>query len=222
MSSIKLSERTTVLLANAASISPSIVLQPGKMLRTISDSSSILMMAKIEEEFPHEFPILDISKLLSILKLKNFKTCDLEFGPDKVTLKGEKVEATFWRSAKELVTIPQEGLELDEINYQAEITHEQLSEFIRACSVLGHKLAKLVNAGGKTFLVGTNPEIDNSNDYTLELGETDLGDCSLMVEVSNIKVVDGNYTIKACHEQQVVNMVSADASINYYIGMHLE
>ncbi|AFX93546.1 DNA polymerase processivity factor [Serratia phage phiMAM1] len=222
MSSIKLSERTSVLLANAATISPSIVLQPGKFLRTISDSSSILMIAQIEEEFPHEFPILDISKLLSILKLKNFKTCDLDFTTDKVVLKGDKVEATFWRSAKELTTLPPDGLVLENQDYQAEISHDQLSEFIRACSVLGHKIAKLVNSGGKSYLVGTNPEIDNSNDYTLELGETDMGDCSLMVEVGNLKVVEGNYTIKAYAETQVINLVSADASINYYIGMHLD
>lgn len=222
MSSIKLSERTATLLANAATISPSIILQPGQMLRTVSDSATILMFAKIEEEFPHEFPILDISKLLSILKLKNFKTCDLEFGPDKVVLKGDKTEATFWRSAKELTALPPEGLVLDSVDYQAEITHEQLSEFIRACSVLGHKIAKLVNKGGKTLLVGTNPEIDNSNDYQVELGETDLGDCDLLVEVGNLKVVDGNYTIKASSEMQVINLVSADNSINYFIGMHLE
>ncbi|AIM51751.1 sliding clamp DNA polymerase accessory domain protein, partial [Dickeya phage phiDP23.1] len=63
MQEITLSERTLQLLANFETINPSIVLTPGKMLRSINDSSTVIAVAQIEEEFPFEFPILDLTKL---------------------------------------------------------------------------------------------------------------------------------------------------------------
>lgn len=218
--STKLSARTLSLLSNFASISPSIVLQPGKVLRTVSDSFTIIAMADIEEDFPIEFPILDVTKLLAVLKLKNFKECELEFEEKKLSLKGDKVSLTYWASAKELTTPPPSDIVLENICFQAEIKAEELTEFTRACSVLGHKTANLKIVGGKTFIVGTTPELgEGSNDYCSELGESELADCVFALDVSNMKMIDGNYIIKASTETQVASFESQDGTLKYYVGM---
>jgi len=221
MSSIKLSSRTVGILQNFSSISSSIVLQPGKRLCTISESQTLIAMADIEEDFPSEFPILDVSKLLSIMKLKSFKECELDFQDKRIILRGDKAEMQFWASAKELTTPPPEDLQMPSIEFQAEVQADQLSEFIRVCSVMSHKTAMLVNKAGKTFLIGTTSELENSNDYTLELGETTLGDCEFPMDVSNFKMMESPYIIKTCEEMQVACFESTDGSAKYYVGMQL-
>lgn len=220
--SIKLSQRTLNLLQNFASISPSIVLQPGKKLRVVSDAGTIIASADIEEDFPNEFPVLDITKLLSILKVKSFKDCQLEFTDKKITLKGEHTELAFWASAKELTTIPEQDIVLPSINFQAEVSADTLDEFIRISSVLSHKTAKLVAESGKTYLVATTPELENSNDFRVELGETSLPDSVMPLDVFNMKMMSSGYIIKTCAEQELASFESTDGSLKYFVGQQLE
>lgn len=220
--SLKLSERTLQLLQNFEGICPSVVLQSGKVLRTINDSSTVIAIAQIEEDFPFEFPIMDMGKLLSILRLPNFKACELDFTADMITIRGSNAEVNFWRSAKELAAVPPDELTTDTVVFQATITAEQMKEFTRACSALGHKTARLVNKGGKAMMVGVTTTLDNSNNYTLHLGETALGDCCVNLDVGNLKFVESEYTVSADNDQQIVHFQAKDATLNYFVGMQLE
>lgn len=220
--SITLSPRTIALLHNFAGISPSIVLQPGKKLRVISDAGTLIGVADIEEEFPNEFPVLDITKLLSILKVKSFKECQVEFTNEKITLRGEHTELSFWASATELTPMPAADIPLQEVSFQAEVSAETLDEFIRIGSVLSHKTAKLVIESGKTYLVATTPELANSNDYRVQLGETDKPDCVMPLDVSNLKMMSSNYVIKCDPASQLACFESSDGSLKYYVGQQLE
>ncbi|EDW4917958.1 hypothetical protein AU913_002163 [Salmonella enterica subsp. enterica] len=222
MQEITLSERTLQLLANFETICPSIVLAPGKKLRTVNDSSTVIAIADIDEDFPFEFPILDLTKLLAIQRLPSFKGGKIEMSEDHILLKGENSQLQFWRSAKELTVVPADSIELTSVEFEATVTPEKMKELTRACSTLGHKTVRLVASGGKTRLVGTTTTIDNSNDYTVELGETTLGDFAMPVDVVNLKMIEGNYVIRACAEMQLVNFQSADGTINYYVGMQLD
>lgn len=222
MQEITLSERTLQLLANFETINPSIVLTPGKMLRSINDSSTVIAVAQIEEDFPFEFPILDLTKLLAIQRLPSFKGGKAEFHQDYILLKGENSQLQFWRSAKELTVVPADTIELPSVDFEAIITPEKMKELTRACSTLGHKTVRLVAQGGKTRLVATTTTLDNSNNYTVELGETALPDFIMPLDVANLKMIEGNYTLRACAELQMVNFQSSDATINYFVGAQIE
>lgn len=220
--SIKLSPRTLSILQNFAGISPSIVLQPGKKLRIVSDAGTLIGTADIEEDFPNEFPILDVTKLLSILKVKSFKECQLEFTDKKISLKGDHAELGFWASAKELTVMPTEDIVLSAVDFQAEVSAETMDEFIRIGSVLSHKTAKLIAEGGKTFLVATTPELENSNDFKVELGETDKPDFTMPLDVSNLKMMSSGYIIRSCAEMELASFESTDGSLKYFVGMQLQ
>ncbi|AKJ73718.1 sliding clamp DNA polymerase accessory protein [Salmonella phage 38] len=191
-------------------------------MRTINDSSTVIAIADIDEDFPFEFPILDLTKLLAIQRLPSFKGGKIEMSEDHILLKGENSQLQFWRSAKELTVVPADSIDLRSVEFETTVTPEKMKELTRACSTLGHKTVRLVASGGKTRLVGTTTTIDNSNDYTVELGETTLGDFAMPVDVVNLKMIEGNYVIRACAEMQLVNFQSADGTINYYVGMQLD
>ena len=66
---MKLSDKTLVILKNFAGINNSILVKRGDSLRTISLAKNILAEANIKEEFPRDFAIYDLNQFLNGLGL---------------------------------------------------------------------------------------------------------------------------------------------------------
>src|SRR3990172_5679552 len=62
-----LSKRTKEIITNFANINPSMLFKAGSELKTISPNKDVLGTAEIEEGFPSQFAIYDLSRFLSIL-----------------------------------------------------------------------------------------------------------------------------------------------------------
>ncbi|AUR97721.1 hypothetical protein NVP1244A_019 [Vibrio phage 1.244.A._10N.261.54.C3] len=229
MSNIHLSERTKALLSNFSKIHPSILLEEGNVLRIGDETGSIYAQAEIEESIPMEFPIFQTTGLLSVLNLGAFKECELEFhdeNPDeelvkKILVKGSGSTVDYWASSDALVDLPPQEPPVEEVDYSIELSSEGLSDFKKACAALGLDTAVLKNVGGRAYLSGTNPELDNSNDYTIDMGATKKDDCEIAVKVENLKVLPGNYTVEGVTDM-LVRFTSTDKALKYFIGAELD
>ena len=73
---MRLSKSTLDILKNFSTINQSIRFKKGNLLTTLSIQKNILSRAHVEEEFPKDFAIYDLSEFLSAMLL--FK--DPEFG----------------------------------------------------------------------------------------------------------------------------------------------
>ena len=62
---MELSSQTLQVLNNFASVNSNIVIHTGNVLRTVSESKTILARAEIEEEFPKGFGIYELNEFLS-------------------------------------------------------------------------------------------------------------------------------------------------------------
>ena len=88
---MKLSDRTINLLKNFATINQSILFKQGNQLRTISVMKNILAEANIDEDFPQDFGVYDLSQFLNSLGL--FQEPELNFtGESFVNIKEGKTE----------------------------------------------------------------------------------------------------------------------------------
>ena len=91
-----LSERTLELLKNYSTINNSIMFRPGNILRTASNSKTIMAEAKIEENFESSFAIFDLSRFLGILSLMENPNIDAKDNYAEITDKhGRNVSYTF-------------------------------------------------------------------------------------------------------------------------------
>ncbi|CAL9956863.1 DNA polymerase processivity factor [Vibrio phage D528] len=226
---VKLSERTKSLLSNFSKIHPSILLEEGTLLRIGDETGSIYAQAEIEETLPMEFPIFQTSGLLSVLNLGAFKECELEFheeNPDadevkKILVKGSGSSVDYWASSESLVDLPPEEPPVEDVDYSIELSAEGLSDFKKACAALGLDTAVLKNLDGRAYLTGTNPELDNSNDYHVDMGKTDKADCEIAIKVENIKVLPGSYKVEGVNDM-LVRFTSTDGALKYFIGAELD
>ena len=64
-----LSQETVAILKNFASINQSVLIKPGKQLRSMSVMKNILVEAEVTEEFTDEIGIYDLNQFLNCLSL---------------------------------------------------------------------------------------------------------------------------------------------------------
>ena len=74
---MKLSEHTTSVLKNFASINQNLVIKEGKTISTMSAMKNIVAKAEVDEDFPREVAIYDLNEFLASLSL--FTTPVLDF-----------------------------------------------------------------------------------------------------------------------------------------------
>ena len=74
---MKLSEHTTSILKNYATINQNLVIKEGSELLTMSSMKNIVAKAEVEETFPKEIAIYDLNEFLASISL--FAVQVLEF-----------------------------------------------------------------------------------------------------------------------------------------------
>lgn len=92
---MKLSQQTIKTIKTFSSINSSLVIRPGKHLRTITEAKTIMAAAEVEEEFQVTAGIYDLPEFLGTLGL--FKDPELEWSEHSVVISegGTKVEYAF-------------------------------------------------------------------------------------------------------------------------------
>ena len=81
---MKISEKTINILKNFSNINGSILVRPGNVLKTVGTQRSIYATAIVEEDFPQQFAIYELSKFLGVLSL--FQDHDINFGEHQLSI----------------------------------------------------------------------------------------------------------------------------------------
>lgn len=229
---VKLSDTTRAIMKNFAGISQSFLLETNKELRVSdADTGTCFARADIEEQFPMEFAIADINQLLNILSLSSMKDCSIEFVPDNeatneprhMVIKGGKTSVRFFSSSAVTVDLPnkEEGEEPQindaDVVFEAEIPGQVWVDFVRACKTLGLSHCSFLVQDKKSYLVGSDPTIDNSDDYVVDLGETEREDVTVPVLIKACKFIESeSYTIKA--QRLFINANTKGNAVSYFIS----
>ncbi len=67
-------------------INQSILVKSGSVLETLSVSKNVLAEASVDETFPKEFAVYDLSQFLSIAESTEFTDANYDFGDKQVTV----------------------------------------------------------------------------------------------------------------------------------------
>ena len=81
---MKLEQKTVGVLKNFSHINPSMLFKEGNVLATMSPTRSILVKAKVPNEFDKRFAIYNLSSFLGTLSIMNDPS--LEFGSSYVKI----------------------------------------------------------------------------------------------------------------------------------------
>ena len=170
---MKLTDSTLAVLKNFAGINNSILVKKGNQLRTISVAKNILAEAEIPEDFPRDVAIYDLNQFLNGLSLH--QDPNLDFTEDShITIKeGRRRVKYFYADPQVIIAPPDKEINLptQEVCFQLEST--SLEKLVKAAAVYQLPDLSVIGANGEITMVVRDKKNDTSNEYAVNVVETD-------------------------------------------------
>lgn len=209
---MQLSKRTLAILKNFAGINQSIVISPGNVLQTISNTSDIMAKATIDETFDKKVSIYDLNEFLAVLTV--FDEPQIEFGDDAVSIKQDRMKQIYRYADPSIIKqAPEKGITLPSVEVTANLTRDQLQTIIKAASLNSSTSLTFTNGNVKVW----DHLTPNSNVFEIEQIANHDVDYSLSIGVEKLKMVADDYEIDICSKG--LTHFKGSQSIEYFIAL---
>ena len=218
---MKLSEHTTSILKNYATINQNLVIKKGSELLTMSSMKNIVARAEEEETFPKEIAIYDLNEFLTCLSL--FKNPNLEFNDTFVTITDDRQKMNYFYSDPSVCQSPSKTITMPSNEVNFEISTSSLNDIKRAASAINAPDMVLErNRDTKTAsLVARDKKNDSANNYSLDVETNGDGEFKFFFKVENLKVMDGDYSVDIS-SKNITHFNNKSKSLEYWIALEPE
>lgn len=217
--SISVSPKTIEVLKNFLTINKSIVLQPGNVISTLSVNKNIMSRCVVEETFPQQAAIYDLSVFIGALNLCSNPV--LDFSNDTclvISDKATKSKSKLYYSDPDLITAaPDKELELPPADVEFVLSTEDLKRLQQAASTYGVQDLCLYGVDGKMNICVTDKKNDTSNVYSIELGDTENDFCYCF-KMENLRLIAETYNV-SIHAGKAALFETRDGDLKYWIAL---
>jgi len=190
---MKIDTNTINVLKNFAKINPSILIQEGNTLKTISTSKTIMAKAKVNTEFGKRFAIYNLDRFISTLSL--FNDPELKLTDNCVDILGDNARICYMYADENTITkAPDKEINLPSIDVSFKLTDASLKEVQRALGVLGLPEIVVSGDGSKIYLQAADSKNPSGDLYSIEIGETNKT-FKAIFKSENIKIIPGEYEV---------------------------
>ena len=187
---MKLSEHTTSVLKNFASINQNLVIKEGKTISTMSAMKNIVAKAEVDEDFPREIAIYDLNEFLAALSLFTNPVLDFSENHVMITEEGKTGNSLkYFYSDPSVVTTPSSEITMPKTEVNFSLDSSDLSKVQRAASVIGSPDLVLEKNGVGSYLTVKDKKNDTANNYSLDVDVEGQGDYNFYFKVENLKLM---------------------------------
>jgi hypothetical protein len=214
---MKLAEWTLTVLKNFSTVNSGIVLVPGKLQRTISPESSILVEAEFEDEFPSKFGIYDLNQFLG--NVTTLKEPELKFSDKYVTMSDETCSLSYMSCEPQLITAPpNKNLVLDKPDVKFELPNLIYTKLRRIAAMNDLPNMSVIGKGGELLLKVHEHKNDTSNFATTKIGDYAGKDFAVRFKTDNLKIIPDDYMVEVKLDTFAV-FTSKSRVLKYYIAV---
>jgi len=195
---MKFSDDTLSVLKNFAQINPSVLFKPGNTIRTISPQKTVMASAVVSDTFDKTAGVYDLSRFSATLGL--FSDPDIEFTESKFVIKSNKTIVNYtYASETMIVTPPEKEITYGEPTATVDLKWDDLTNVIRAASVLQLPEVAFVSDGSEICLSAVDKKNPTADKYNITLDSVSSGtEFEMVIKVDNLKLMPGDYTVNLC------------------------
>jgi hypothetical protein len=214
---MKFSQRTVQVLKNFSTINPTLHVLEGNTVRTLSQNKTVLAEANVQETFPREFSIYDLSEMLGVVSL--FEEPDFDFENYFLTISDDNnASSQYFYADKSMVTIPPEkSIELPDTHIEFVLGDRVLKHILQAASVMGLPELIIQGDGESIKVVVTNTKNTTAHQFSYDVGKT-TEQFKIVFKVENLKLIAGTYNV-TISKQRLAQFKLTDGSLTYWIAM---
>ena len=220
---MKLSEHTTSVLKNFASINQNLVIKEGKTISTMSAMKNIVAKAEVDEDFPREIAIYDLNEFLAALSL--FTNPVLDFSENFVIITEEGKTGNslkYFYSDPSVVTTPSSEITMPKTEVNFSLDSSDLSKVQRAASVIGSPDLVLEKNGVGSYLTVKDKKNDTANNYSLDVDVEGQGDYNFYFKVENLKLMPLTYDVNVSSKNISHFKSQTSNAVEYWIALEPE
>ena len=220
---MKLSEHTTSVLKNFASINQNLVIKEGKTISTMSAMKHIVAKAEVDEDFPREIAIYDLNEFLAALSLFTNPVLDFSENYVMITEEGKTGNSLkYFYSDPSVVTTPSSEITMPETEVKFSLDSSDLSKVQRAASVIGSPDLVLEKNGTGSYLTVKDKKNDTANNYSLDVDAEGNGEYNFFFKVENLKLLPTNYDVNVSSKNISHFKSQAGNAVEYWIALEPE
>ena len=214
---MKLTQRTFQVLKNFSTINPTLSVCKGNVIRTVSQNKTVLAEAQVQEEFPREFAIYDLSEFLGVISL--FNEPDFDFDTYYVSIRDDnKASSQYFYADKSMVTVPPDkAIELPDKPIEFTLGDKVLKHLLQAASVMGLPELIIQGDGDVIKVLATNTKNTTAHQFSYEVGKTS-DQFKIVFKVENLKLISGTYNV-TISTKRLAQFTLTDGSMTYWIAM---
>jgi hypothetical protein len=193
---MKLSENTVSVLKSFAVINQGIEFKEGGVLQTISPQKSIMAKAEIEDVLPAQGCFYELNRFLGVLTL--FDDAQLQFNEKFVTVHDSKRSVNYtYADPQMIVTPPAKEIQLPAIDVAVPVKWEDLSNTLKAASVMGLPEIAISSDGSVINLEAISSKNPTADKYSNVIDSNSSGKVfNAVFKIENIKVMNFDYDVE--------------------------
>ena len=215
---MKLSKETIEVLKNFSGINQSIVVKEGSKLKTVNSLKNILAHATVEEDFPKEFAIYDLTEFLGLLS--SMSEPELTFNKNDVTVSSGTRKVKYRYADTDYIVKPEKDIDMPESDINFKLSEEVYVNLDKVATILQlHDIClKGCEKSGKILLCATNKKNDSSNDYSEEVGEGVTKNFNIVMKKENLKIIPGDYDV-SISSKGISHFKNVNLDLEYWIAL---
>ena len=211
-----LSQETVAILKNFSTINQSVLIKPGKRLRSMSVMKNILVEAEVTEEFESEIGIYDLNQFLNCLSL--IPGAEVTVSENSLVISDNQNSIDYRLSDPSVIAAPPDKeLKLPSEDVCVVLSEEHLETVKKAAAVLQIPDVSLVGDGTSIKLCVRDKKNSSSNSYSIDVGDT-THVFQFNLKVENLKMMTGDYDV-LISSKNLAQFTSHSRPIVYYIAV---
>lgn len=215
---MNLTSDTISVLKNFSDINQNILVKPGNKVQTISTMKNILAEADVSEKFESEFAIYDLPEFLRSVEL--FDKPDLKFnggGYVNIAESNTNQSIKYFFADKSVIVAPSKAINMPDKHVTFTLKKDQFTKLMKGVTTLNLPDVAVKGDGKKIKLVGTDKKNKSSNEYSVDVGETDKK-FTAYFKTENFKQIVDDYDV-AISKAKISHFVNRNKSVQYWIAL---
>ena len=214
---MKLSDNTKEILKNFSEINPNLLITPGKQIKTISTMKNILATAGVEEDFPQDIAIYDLSEFLGMLSLFNKPVFNFDEKLMTISEEGTSTKSKYFFADPSILTTPQKDVKMPDTEVEFTLTETDLTKVKKAASMLQLPDIAIKSVGSDIMMCAIDKKNDTANTYDVKVGETNKK-FEFHFKTEHFKMLPGDYNV-FISSKLISNFRHKTKTIQYWIAL---
>jgi hypothetical protein len=192
---MKLDPKTIGVMKNFSSINPSIIINEGNVLKTISPGKTVMAKATVPDKFPSKASIYNLNRFLSLLS--TFDDPDVSFGETSFVVtdkSGDKNAPYKFADESTIKAPPEKEIVLPTTDISVTLNTDILNEIEKVLGILGLPEIAIVGDGKEITLQAIDSKVPGGDSVRKKLGTTDKTFRAIF-KAENMRLMPGTYSV---------------------------